>query len=159
MTTEIDTKFKPIAWWFTRGAVSAITIPIFLLLLAGAVGAFFQGGIQTLAYIKVTKAVWGWLGFAACLFIWPFSLLIPGWLWWAAIKETPSIYAKEAATRSKGAGVRQAVVTVILLVALSAFMQWGHGKIIGWIADRDPDAAYRAGGLGSGPPTSLQDDN
>lgn len=105
-----------------------------MFLIFGTVGAFFLGGIQTLAYVKVMKDVWGWAGYVLVLFIWPFSLLIPGFLWWAAIKETPSIYASEATTVSRAAGVRKAVITVILLVVFSIFIQWGHGRIIGWMA-------------------------
>jgi hypothetical protein len=143
MTTHIYPTPKPIAWWFTRGAASVITIPVFLVLVVGTIGAFLQGGIQTLAYLKVTKAVWGWFGFAAFFFTWPFLLVMPGFLWWSAIRETPNIYLQEAATASKGIGIRQAVITVILLIAFSTFVQWGHGKIIGWIADREhPCAAY-----------------
>ena len=156
MSTYTDTEPRPITWWFARGALSIVTIPVFFILLAGTVGAYYQGGVQTLAYFRITKAVWGWLGFVACLFIGPFSLLVPGMLWWAAIKTTPSIYLRELAGRSKRIAVRQAVVTVILLVAFSTFMQWGHGKIIGWIADRDPDVAYRAGVTGSRPPSGFQ---
>ena len=159
MTSKTDINPRPIAWWFTRGAASLITIPVFLLLFAGMVGAFFQGGIQTLAYIKVTKAGWGWLGVSAfCLFILPFSLLLPGWLWWAAIKEAPSIHRKEAVTKSSGAGVRLALFTVVLLVAFSMFIQWGHGQIIGWIADRYPDKVYDSGVTGSKPVYLLHND-
>jgi hypothetical protein len=145
---------RPIVWWFTRGAVSVITIPVFLILLAGTLGAFFQGGIQTLAYLRVTKAVWGWLGVVGCLFIWLFSwsLFRARQIWWLAIKAT---HGMEAAPMSRGQGV----VTVIILVAFSTFMQLGHGKIISWIADRDPDAAYRAGVTGSRPPSWFQNNN
>ena len=159
MATASDTKPKPIVWWFTRGAGSAIKIPVFLLLAAGTVGAFFQGGIQTLAYVKVMRAAWGWLGFVAFLFIWPFSLLMPGWLWWAAIKNTPSIYLKESAASSNGRAVEQFIFNIVFLFALSTFMQWGHAKIIGWIADQNPAAVYRTGATGSRPPSSSQNGN
>ena len=158
MSTNTDIEPRPIRWWFTRGGLSLLTIPVFLILLAGTLDAFFQGGIQTLAYLRVTKAVWGWLGFVAFLFIWPFSLLMPGALWWAAIKSTPSIYLQGLANSRRWA-VGQFIVTIVLLVALSTFMQWGHGKFIGWIADRNPDAAYQAGVTGSVPPSSLVHDD
>jgi hypothetical protein len=144
---------RPIRWWFTRGGLSLLTIPIFFILLAGTLLAFAHGFYQTYAYLKVTNAVWGWLGFVAFFFIWPFSLLMPGWFWWAAIKETPTIYLQGLANSRRWA-VGQFILTIVLLIALSTFVQWGHGKIIGWIADRNPDAAYRAGVTGSIPPSS-----
>jgi len=82
---------KAIVWWFTRGAASLITIPIFLLLVLEMVGVFYQGVLQTIVYVKVLIAVWGWLGGVACLFIWPFSAIIPGLMIFAAITETPRL--------------------------------------------------------------------
>ncbi|MBI2812925.1 MAG: hypothetical protein HYX71_01415 [Opitutae bacterium] len=146
---------ESIKWWFTRGVVSAITIPIFLLLLVMTVSAFYNGGIQTLAYVRVTKAVWGWLGVIACLFIWPFSLLMPGWLIWSAIKETPKIISQRE-EKTKGSAVALFVFGLIFLVGLASLMQWGHGHVIGWIADHDPDAAYKAGVTGSKPPSGYK---
>jgi hypothetical protein len=151
-------RFRTIVWWFTRGGVSIFTVPIFLFLLYGTIGAFLEGGIETFAYCKATTAVWSWWGLIPFLFIWPFSLLMPGLLWWAAIITTPGIYAKDAGTVSRGVRLWTVTGTVALLVGSSMFMQWGHGKIIGWIADRNPDAAYRAGVTGSRPPSWFQHD-
>lgn len=80
---------------------------------------------------------------------------MPGFLIWAAIKEIPKIIS-EREIKSKVSGVALFVFGIVFLVGLSAVMQWGHGRVIGWIADRDPDAAYKAGITGSRPPSSYE---
>src|SRR5712671_7417338 len=143
MSSEIKTEHievRPIAWWFNRGSFSAITIPVFFILLSGTVSAYIYGGIQTIAYAKVLDAVWGGWGIVCFLFVWPFSLLIPGAFWWAAIKITPSVYRVESEANTRKVGIYLAVRMVVLLVGFSLVLQWGNGKIIGWIANRNPDA-------------------
>jgi hypothetical protein len=142
------------AWWFRRGGVSVLTIPIFFLLLFGTIGAFVEGGIEAFAYCKATLAVLGWWALIPLSFICPFSLLMPGWIWWAAIITAPGIYAADEGTASRGERIWTVTGTIVLLVCSSMFMQWGHGKIIGWIADRNPGAAFRAGVTGSRSPSS-----
>jgi hypothetical protein len=143
---------KAIVWWFTRGAASLITIPIFLLLVLEMVGVFYQGVLQTIVYVKVLIAVWGWLGGVACLFIWPFSAIMPGLMIFAAITETPRLM-EQREIRGVFPSVVRFVLGLIFLVGVASLVQWGHGHVISWIADRNPDAAYNAGVTGSKPPS------
>lgn len=138
---------KGIAWWFTRGMWSLITIPIAIFLMMGCIYAFIYGGIQTLAYFHVLRAVIGFWGVIIFLIVAPFSLLVPGFIWWAAIKDIPKVIQAEARTRASAAGYF--IAGLIFLVGVASGIQWIHGQAICWIADRNPDAAYRAGVTGS----------
>lgn len=146
---------KGVGWWFTRGIASLITIPVFLFLVVGCICAFIQGGIQTLAYVRVLRAVVGFWGIIIFLFVWPFSLFVPGSIWWAAIKEIPKVIQAEARTRASAIGYF--IVGLVFLVGIASGIQWVHGRAIGWIADRNPDAAFRAGVTGSVPPSDYQE--
>jgi hypothetical protein len=141
-----------IAWWFKKGGASFLTIPVFLLLAVGTVGAFIQGGIQTIAYVKVTKAVWGWFGLGAYFFLWPFSLLTAGLMFWSAIAAPPAVLKEDEPT-PKITSFFITLFLVVLFVVSGEFVSWINGKAIGWIADRNPDAAYSAGVTGSIPPS------
>jgi hypothetical protein len=141
-----------IVWWFKRGTSSFLTIPVFLMLAAGTVLAFIQGGIQAIAYVKVTKAVWGWPGLGACIFLCPFSLLTAGLMYWSAIGAPPAVL-REDEPRSKSTSFFITLVLVVAFVASGELLNWVNGKAIGWIADRNPDAAYAAGVTGSIPPS------
>jgi hypothetical protein len=134
---------KWFTWWFTRGIGSVITIPVVLFLILGCIYAFIQGGIQTFAYLRVLKAVAGFWGIIIFIFVWPFSLLIPGYIWWAAIREIPKVIQTEARTRGSAAGYF--IVGLVFLVGIASGIQWGHGRAIGWIADKNPTAAFKAG--------------
>ena len=145
---------RMIKWWFTRGLGSLVTIPVFILLLVGTAGAFFQGFVQTLAYFRVFKAVFGWMGFVVCLFVWPFSLIVPGAMWWSTIREVPRVILKEATSRQAVLGYFLA--GVIFLPGCASVIQWAHGRVISWAADRNPCAAFNAGVTGSKPPVNCR---
>jgi hypothetical protein len=87
-----------LAWWFNRGIGSVATVPIFIALIIGMLASFWLGLIQTLAYLRVTPVVFGVGGFIGCLFVWPFSLILPGSLWWAAITTIPNVILRSPFT-------------------------------------------------------------
>lgn len=128
-----------------------ITIPLLFLLIAFTVSTFVTGVLQAIAYVVVTKAVWGWIGVMGCLVILPFCLM-PGFLWWNSIVTIPRNHEQAATNTSRRGAVFGTVFTTALVLGFAMLMQWGHARVISWIADRDPDAAARAGVSGGRSP-------
>lgn len=146
-----------IKWWYTRGYVSIITIPIALFLLYGTVLVFIHGGIQTIAYWRILHAVFGFFGIILFFFVWPFSLFIPGMLWWSTLKEIPKEIQNRA--RSRVAACGYFIAGLVIFISIASGLQWFHGSAIAWIADRNPDAAYEVGVRGTKLPSFFLDDN
>lgn len=141
---NINHKTEPgIKWWFTRGYYSIITIPVALFILYGTVLVFIHGGIQTIAYWRVLYAVFGFFGIIVFSFVWPFSLFIPGMLWWSTLKDIPKEIQNRAKTRVGACGLF--IAGLIIFIGIASGLQWIHGSAIAWIADRNPDAAYEVG--------------
>ena len=80
------------------------------------------------------------------------SLLTAGLMYWSAIGVPPAVL-REDEPKSKRASFFITLVLVVAFVASGELLNWGNGKAIGWIADRNPDAAYAAGVTGSIPPS------
>ena len=83
-------------WWFSRGAASIITVPVFLVLILGTLSAFLTGLIQTWAYFTV-----GALAFLFCVAVFP---LRPGAMWWATTREVLRTIMIQARTKTMAVG-------------------------------------------------------
>lgn len=146
----IMTKTLALMWWFTNGWLSLLTVPILLALIAFAAVTVFNAFVQTMAYFKVLGAVWGFFGYALLAFIWPFSLIVPSLLSFAAVTSIPAVIVQN--TESRMSEFAYLVFGIVILLGSVLGLQWCHGKTIAWIADRNPQAAYEAGVIGSSPP-------
>jgi hypothetical protein len=144
-----------IAWYFKRGWLCFLTIPLFLYLMLGLLLAAWTGMIQFYAGLKAiglsVRLLTGLV--LPDLFIWllfPFPgaiLLIPVLLWYLLIRGTPELWSSP----KWRPGAKIAVwLSLFVGVQLTAwFIHAGVSYGIGWIADRDPCLAIEDGLTGS----------
>ena len=141
-------------WYFTRGAFTILTAPLFLFLIYAIITSALGAAIQGIALIRVSYAVLGIVGplfFIAGGWI---PLILPPVLYYSLLKNLPGLWIRVDASRMAKIGWSIAVVIALPLAAHLVFegVAWG----IGWIADRDPCAAFDAGVTGSIPPTNCR---
>jgi hypothetical protein len=160
MTSEV--KVEPrieiasaIAWYFRRGWVRLVTIPLFLYLMFGLLLAVWTGLIQFYAGLKaiglIARLLTGLV--VPDLFIWllfPFPggiLLIPVLLWYLLLRGTPALWSSPKRRPGTKIAVWLSLFVGVQLIAWFIHSGVSHG--IGWIADRDPCLAIEAGLTGS----------
>jgi hypothetical protein len=141
-----------IPWYFKRGAFTLFTAPLLFLLayciVVSTLGAYVQG----LALLRASHAIFGFIGaFVAVSFGW-IPLVAPPVLYYSLVKNLPGIWLrKDAPRRTKFVSS----ILALILLPLSAYLVY-HGVTwgIGWIADRNPCAAFAAGVTGSQVPVN-----
>jgi hypothetical protein len=144
-----------IAWYFRRGWLRLITIPLFLYLMLGLLLAVWTGVIQFFAGLRAVGLLVRLLTGLVVpdLFIWfffPFPggiLLIPVWLWYLLLKGTPELWSSPKRRPGARTAVWLSLFVGVQLIAWFVHAGVSHG--IGWIADRDPCLAIEAGLTGS----------
>lgn len=139
-----------VPWYFTRGLLSVVTAPLFCFLLfsvaISAIGAVIQG----LALIRAAYAILGILGAFLALTFGLWFVIIPPALYYSLLKNLPGLWLRpDAARRTK---LLWSLALVILLPATAYVMFHAIAFGIGWLADRDPCAAFAVGVTGSEPP-------
>jgi len=141
-----------VRWYFSRGALTIITMPLFLFLLYAIIVSILGAITQFLALAKVSWAVLGTFGVLIVVCGGWIPIIIPPVLYYSLVKNLPGLWI-----RSGPSWKAKMTWSVVVLVAfpLSAFLIY-HGITwgIGWIADRDPCAAFAAGVTGSTLPTN-----
>lgn len=140
-----------IRWYFSRGVLTIITIPLFLFLIYAIVVSIVGAVIQYIALLKVSWAVFGLLGRILFFIGGWIPIIIPPSLYYSILKNLPGLWIRQDASQKAKVGW-----TVIILFAfpLSATLLYrGIGWGIGWIADRDSCAAFTVGVTGSIPPS------
>lgn len=138
-----------ISWYFTRGVVTVITAPLFVLLAYCFVVSALGAALQALALLQVTGAVWGFIGvLPVVLFGW-IAVILPPVLYYSLLSNLPFLWI-----RPDGPGWMKVLVSSAVLIffpiaahSISSGVSWG----ISWIADHDPCAAFAAGVTGSVP--------
>jgi hypothetical protein len=141
-----------IRWYFRQGVLTVLTAPLFLLLVFFLVGSAFGAVVQGLALVRASYAVFGAVGaFIAVSFGW-IAVIMPPILYYSLIKNLPGLWLRPDASRNTRILTSLAVILLLPLGAYFVFhaVAWG----IGWIADRDPCAAFSAGVTGSNPPVN-----
>lgn len=139
-----------IPWYFKRGALTLVTGPLFLFLIFCVVVSAFGAVIQGIALFRVSGAVFGIIGgIIAVSFGW-IPVIMPPVLYYSLIKNLPGLWLRPDASRRDKILSSLAVLVLLPLGAYLVYhaVAWG----IGWIADRDPSAAFAAGVTGSKPP-------
>lgn len=136
-----------ISWYFKRGAFTLVTAPLFLLLVYCVAISTFGAVVQGLGLLRATHAVFGFIGaFIAASVGWV-PVILPPVLYFSLIKNLPGVWLRpDAPGRTK----LLSSVVVLVLIPLAAYLTY-HGVTwgIGWIADRNPCAAFAAGVTGS----------
>lgn len=143
-----------IPWYFRRGVLTLFTGPLFLFLVYCIVVSAVGAAVQGLALLRATYAVFGFIGaFLVVSFGWvPVGL--PPILYYSVIKNLPGLWLRPDAS---GRAKVLSSLAVLIFLPLAAYLIY-HGVTlgIGWIADRDPCAAFAAGVTGSKPPLNCR---
>ena len=143
-----------IAWYFKRGLWCLVTVPLFGFFVYALVVSLFGAFIQGFALARATRAVWGVLGVLLMIFGGWIPVILPPVLYYSLLKNLPGLWIRPDASRKAKIIGSAGVLIAIPLVASLAYNGLALG--IGWIADRDPCAALRAGVTGSIAPANCQ---
>jgi len=136
-------------WYFKRGSLSLLTIPVFLFLAWGFFDLIWAGIIYFLALTRASGAVFGNVAtFAAWSFAW-IPAFAPAILYYSLLKNLPGVWLRRDVTSKSYAKLGVTVGMLILLVGAAEAITKANSYAIAWIADRDPCSAYRAGVTGN----------
>jgi hypothetical protein len=141
-----------IPWYFKRGALTPITVPVFLFLVYSIAVSAFGALIQGLALLLASYAVFGIIGALIAISLGWLWVIMPPILYYALIKTLPGLWLRP--DRSRRAKILYSLA-VLILFSLGAYLVYhAVGWGIGWIADRNPCAAFSVGVTGSRPPVN-----
>lgn len=132
-------------WWFSLDFWLVLKVPCFLFLVYQSLFTLWMSLLQTYGFCLALWAVWGWFGvFLIVMLAW----IVLFWFIWI-----PNIVALGCLTDTHRSFVvlrrtRAALALAGRVLLLSALF-WCNGYIVGWIADRNPEASYAAGIIGS----------
>jgi hypothetical protein len=141
-----------IPWYFRQGALTLVTAPLFLFLVYCIAISAFGAVIQGLALLRASYAVFGFIGaFIAASFGWV-PVILPPILYYSLMKNLPGLWLRPDTSRLAKMAFSLAVIVLLPLAAYVIYHSVGWG--IGWVADRDPCAAFSAGVTGSKPPVN-----
>jgi hypothetical protein len=141
-------------WYFTRRALSILTVPLFLLLLLGLLQSIWAGFVYVLAFARASGAVFGGIAAFVAACFWWIPAFTPAILFYSLLRNVPGIWLRRDVRMRTAGKFGVTIGVVILLVAIGDVVAFGNKYAIRWIADRDPCAAYKAGVTGSIPPKS-----
>lgn len=133
-------------WYFCRGVGNFLTIPLFIWLAYCLVMSTIGGVIQWLALVRAISAVFGIIITILTSFLWILPFL-PAILYYSLLRNLPGGWMRRDATKKlKIIGS----IGIIIGFSLFAFLIFHlNVKLIAWVADRNPEAAYKAGVIGS----------
>ncbi|MGH6635385.1 MAG: hypothetical protein ACRED0_04375 [Gammaproteobacteria bacterium] len=150
--TEANRASVWIPWYFKRGVLTLVIAPLFLFLIYCIAVSAFGAVIQGLALLRASYAVFDFIGaFIAVSFGWV-PVILPPILYYSLIKNLPGLWLRPDASRRTKIF---SFLAVLVLLPLAAFLVY-HGVAwgIGWIADRNPCAAFSASVTGPKPPVN-----
>ncbi len=78
------------------------------------------------------------------------AAITPTVLWYSLIKNIPGVWLRPSGSRT--ARIATTIGVLIAMPLITTLIYTANGYAIGWIADRDPCAAFAAGVTGSKPP-------
>lgn len=143
-------------WYFTRGPWSVLTVPLFFVLFVCVLWTTLAAAVQGVGLFRVMYAVYGFLGIAAIVFGLWLPLVMPPAIYFSLLKNLPTVWMR--ADGNAGV-VKRLVISVAVLLILPFVAQgctFAISRGMGWVADRDPCAAYAVGVAGSIPPTNCR---
>jgi hypothetical protein len=134
-------------WYFKRGPLTVLTGPLFLFLVYCIGLTAFGAIVQGLALIRVSAVIFGFIGAFVALVIGWIPVFLPPVLYYSIAKSLPGLWLRpDASTRHK---ILVSVAWLVLLTLGATLIHHALALGIGWIADRDPCAAFAAGVTGS----------
>jgi hypothetical protein len=136
-----------LSWYFTRGVLTVVTLPLFLLLAYSVASASLGALLQWLGAVRVTWAVVGAVPALLVAFVVWIPAILPPALYYSLLKNLPGLWLRPEASTSGKLALSAGVL--IALPALAWLVSAALGSGIGWMADRDPCAAFAAGVTGS----------
>lgn len=136
-----------IPWYFKQRLLTIITAPLFLFLVFSIAVSGFGAMIQGLALLRVSYAVFGFLGAFIAISVGWIPVILPPVLYYSLAKNLPGLWLRPDASRNSKIWSSFAVLVLLPLGAYLIYHAVAFG--IGWIADRAPCAAYAAGVIGS----------
>jgi hypothetical protein len=139
------------AWYFKRGILSILTVPLVLFLVFGFFESIWAGFIYLMAFIRASGAVFGVFG--------PFAYLLgcvpafaPAILYSYLLRNLPGVWLRRDVTTKSYAKFAVTLGMLILFTGSAELIGKANSYAIAWIADRNPCAAYKAGITGDIPP-------
>lgn len=139
----LSTSFR---WYFSQRFGNLLSIPIFIWLIYSLVVSLLGAVIQWLALVRVTNAVFGIIVTILTSFLWILPFL-PPILYYSLLKNIPRLWLRKDASKKIKICFSIGIFIVFSLLAFLIFHM--NVKIIAWVADRNPEAAYKAGVTGS----------
>jgi hypothetical protein len=145
-------------WYFSQGFGNILTIPLFLVLTFMFIKMLGGTLIQLAALIKATWAVYGVVGIialGATSWLWALLLFGPLIIFFMLITYPAVAWSDLTVSWLRRLGNILLVLVVAFLAVwlLDVISVW----LIGWIADGNPCAAWKAGVTGSIPPTNCDE--
>ena len=141
-----------VLWYFRRGWLTLLTIPLFVLLLTAFCESIIDGAEIVIALIRASDAVMGFVGaFIAVSFGWILAFL-PLAFYYGLLRNVPGLWLRRDVTIGAIWKFALTVGMLILFIGLGDVVAFMNYHAVGWIADRNPCAAFKAGVIGSIPP-------
>jgi hypothetical protein len=140
-----------IPWYFTRGVMTVITAPLFLMFVFFTVSSTFEATIQGMALLRVMRAVFSRRVFVTLGTLFGFLgvviVFLPPILYYSLAKKLPGLWLRPDASRRDR--IFTSLLVLVLLPLLAFLIQRVIVVGIAWIADQNPCAAFTAGVTGS----------
>jgi hypothetical protein len=139
-------------WYFTQRALSALTIPLFIFLLAEWLECVWAGCIYYPAMVRASGAAFGGIAaFIAVLFAW-IPAFAPAVIAYSLLPNVPGLWIRRDLTTRTSMKVGGILGMLILFFTIAEAISAGDRYAIRWIADRNPCASFKAGITGNIPP-------
>lgn len=150
----LETSLMGPRWYFKRGLWSLFTIPLFLFLSSTLAMFIFGTIIHSFALFRVSGSVYGLPGGGIAFFLvgWILTMLA-SYLCFLLLK-TPGVWVRQNETHVTKILLSAGILIAFLLAG--SLVSEGVSLSIGWIADRDPCAAYAGGVTGSVGPENCE---
>lgn len=140
-----------IPWYFKRGFFTFLTAPLFILIALSLATSIAGAVVQEISILRVTRAVFGVPVFLTAIFFGWIPVILPPAIMYSLIKNFPGLWLRPDTSKRQKLFGTLLVVVLLPLIAQIIYSVITFG--IGWVADKNPCAAYRAGVIGSKLPT------
>jgi hypothetical protein len=128
-----------------------LKVPLFLVLGWGVYYSGKAGWVLFTALVRASGAVFGaGGGFLAAVIGW-IPTLLPLFLYYSLLKNIPGTWLRRDDNMTTAGRLGWTVGILVLFIVLAELTFIGDAKLVAFIADRNPCAAFRAGVTGDVP--------